>query len=59
LKTDEVTELSQFIQSFQQHHGPGVYSASKRNKYQKMLLGSKEQLAQKADNLTTICEVIL
>jgi hypothetical protein len=33
-----------------------VDSASNRNKYQKMFLGSTAQAACKADNLTAICE---
>jgi hypothetical protein len=35
--------------------GPGVDSASNRNKYQKMFLGSRARSAGKADNLTDIC----
>jgi hypothetical protein len=42
--------------------GPGVYSASNRNNYQKqinkMFLGSRERQVCKADNLTAICELI-
>jgi hypothetical protein len=40
--------------------GPGIYSASNRNEYQKhkrkMFLGSREQAAPKGVNLTAICE---
>jgi hypothetical protein len=36
---DEVSESFQFAQSFQLLHGSGVYSASKRNEYQKIFLG--------------------
>jgi hypothetical protein len=44
--------------------GPGVYSASNRNKYQKhkkknMFLGSKVRRMHKADNLTAIYEPII
>jgi hypothetical protein len=42
--------------------GPGVYSASYRNEHQKqkeMFLGSRVRLAHEADNLTTICELII
>jgi hypothetical protein len=42
--------------------GPGVYSASKRNEYQKqekMFLGNKVQPVRKADNLTANCEPIV
>jgi hypothetical protein len=52
---DEVTEFFQFTESFQPHYGPGVYSASNRNEYQKIFLGK----AQKADNLTAVCEPIV
>jgi hypothetical protein len=39
--------------------GPGVYSASDRNEYQKqerVFLGSKVRPVRKIDNLTAICE---
>jgi hypothetical protein len=43
--------------------GPGVYSASNRNEYQKhkiiMFLGSKVRPVHRADNLTAICEAIV
>jgi hypothetical protein len=42
--------------------GAGVYSASNKNEYQnmkKMFMGSTAQLANKADNLTTICESVV
>jgi hypothetical protein len=45
-----------FIQFFQLHHGPKVYSASNRNEYQKISLGDKERPARKAENLTAISE---
>jgi hypothetical protein len=35
----------------QPHYGPGVDSASNRNKYQKMFLASEALPARKADNL--------
>jgi hypothetical protein len=41
--------------------GPGVYSASNRNEYQKQknnVSGSKTLTASKVDNLTAICEPI-
>jgi hypothetical protein len=37
----------------------GVDSASKRNEYQKMFVGSRVQLVHEADNLTAICEPIV
>jgi hypothetical protein len=42
--------------------GPGVYTASNRNEYQKhkkMFLDSKVLRVRRADNLTTICEPIV
>jgi hypothetical protein len=44
--------------------GPGVYSASNRNEYEKhkkiiMFLGSKVRRVRMADNFTTICEPIV
>jgi hypothetical protein len=41
--------------------GPGVYSASNRNEYekQKMFLGSRARPVRKVDNLTAICESIV
>jgi hypothetical protein len=39
---------------------PGVYSAHSRNDYQeqkKMFLGSRARPADKADNLTVICDI--
>jgi hypothetical protein len=40
--------------------GPGVYSASNRNGYQKnYVLGTRARPARKADNFTTICEPIM
>ena len=41
------------IKSFRSHYGPGVDSASNRNKYQEHFLGVKAAGA-KADNLSTI-----
>jgi hypothetical protein len=42
--------------------GPGVYSASNRNEYQKkkviMFPGSKARRVRRADNLTAMCESI-
>jgi hypothetical protein len=49
---NEVNEFFQFTYSFQLHYDPGVDSASNRNEYQKMFLGSKAWLACKADNLS-------
>jgi hypothetical protein len=34
-RPDEVNEFVQFTSSFQPHYGPGVYSASGTNEYQK------------------------
>jgi hypothetical protein len=42
--------------------GPGVYSTSNRNEYQrqkKMFLDSRAWLVHKAHNLTAICESIV
>jgi hypothetical protein len=42
--------------------GPGIYSASNRNEYQKhkiRFLGSKVRPVRKADNLIAICEPIV
>jgi hypothetical protein len=43
--------------------GPGVYSASNRNEYQKqknnVFLKSREQLMCRADNLAATCESII
>jgi hypothetical protein len=36
-----------------------IHSASNRNEYQKMFLGSRVRPARKADNLTAICELIV
>jgi hypothetical protein len=36
-------------ESLQPHYGPGAYSASDRNEYQKMFLKSKALLMRKAD----------
>jgi hypothetical protein len=49
-------EFFQFTHSFQPHYGPGVYSASNRNKYQKVFLGGKARLARKTDDLTVVYE---
>jgi hypothetical protein len=38
---------------------PWVDSASNRNEYQRMFLGSRELPALKVDNLISICEPIL
>jgi hypothetical protein len=35
---------------------PGGYSASNRNEYQKVFLGSRPRAAGKTDNFTAICE---
>jgi hypothetical protein len=34
-----------------------IYSASNRNDYQELFLGSKTRLVHKADNLSAICRV--
>jgi hypothetical protein len=41
--------------------GPGVYSASNRNEYQRqtIFLGSRERPVRMADSLTAICEPIV
>jgi hypothetical protein len=39
--------------------GLGVYSASNRNEYQNMFLGSRARPKRKADNLTAIYEPIV
>jgi hypothetical protein len=42
--------------------GPGVYSASNRNEYQKqkkIFLGNRARPVLRADNLTVICEPIV
>jgi hypothetical protein len=43
--------------------GPGVYSASDKNEYQKqkriMFLGSKVRPMRRTDSLTAICELIV
>jgi hypothetical protein len=42
--------------------GPGVYSASNRNEYQKQknnVSGSKVRPVRRADSLTAICEPIV
>jgi hypothetical protein len=54
-RTNEVNELFSIYLIL----GPGAYSASDRNEYQKqkkMFLGSIARPALKADNLTAICE---
>jgi hypothetical protein len=56
---DEVNEFLQFTWSFQLHYGPPVDSASNRNEYKKIFLGSIARPARKADNLTAICEPIV
>jgi hypothetical protein len=42
--------------------GPGVYTASNRNEYQKqknnLFLGNKVRLVRRADKLTAICDPI-
>jgi hypothetical protein len=39
--------------------GPGVGSASNRNKYLKVFLGSRARPAPRADNFTAICEPVV
>jgi hypothetical protein len=55
---DEVIEFFQFKWSFQPLYGPGFDSASNRNKYQKMFLGSRARPVRKAD-VTATCEPIV
>jgi hypothetical protein len=57
--SEEVIEFFQFSKSFQPHYGPGVDSASNRNEYQKMFIGSKEWPARKADDFAAIYEQIV
>jgi hypothetical protein len=54
-----VIEIFQFTKSFHPRCVPGFDSASNRNEYQKMFLGSKAKTARDADNLTAICEPIV
>jgi hypothetical protein len=49
----------QFTWSFQPHHGPGVDSASSRNEYLKLCLGSELRPTCKADNRAAICEPVV
>jgi hypothetical protein len=42
------------IESFQQHHGPGVYSASYKKRVPEDIYGCKERPARKADNLAVV-----
>jgi hypothetical protein len=39
--------------------GPGIYSASNSNEYQKVFTGSKVRLARKADNLNAFYKTII
>jgi hypothetical protein len=54
---DEVNVFFSISLSFQSHYDLEVDSASNRNEYLEMFLWSTGQLAHKADNLTTICEL--
>jgi hypothetical protein len=56
---NDIIEIFQFTKSCQLHHGPGVYSASNRNEYQKNISGGKERPACKADKLLATCEPIV
>jgi hypothetical protein len=60
LSPDEVIEFFSNYLILPATRGPGVYSASNRNEYQKqkkiMFLGSRARLVHKADNLIAICE---
>jgi hypothetical protein len=51
---DMSNDFFQFTYSFQSHYGPRVDSASNKNEYQKIFLGSKARPAGKANNLTAI-----
>jgi hypothetical protein len=55
----EVLEFFQFTESFESHYGYGVSSASNRNEYHQMFLGSKALLSYKADNLSAVFELII
>jgi hypothetical protein len=55
----QVPDKVDFFQSFQQHYGPGVDSASNRNEYQESSWGVKKRPARRADNFTAICEPIV
>jgi hypothetical protein len=60
LRPDEVNmHISSIYEILPAAPGPGAYSASDRNEYQKqkiMFLGSRARPVHQADNLTTICE---
>jgi hypothetical protein len=61
LRPDEVTVFSIYL-ILPATLDPGVYSASNRNEYQKqkeMCLRSRVQPVLEADNLTTICDMIV
>jgi hypothetical protein len=47
------SQFFQFTYSFRLHHGPGAYSASNRNEYQK-IFGGKVRPVRKADNVAAI-----
>jgi hypothetical protein len=51
-------ELYLLYLSFQPHYGPGVYSVSNRNEYQKYS-ADKGRPSHKASKFTAICEPIL
>jgi hypothetical protein len=56
----EARDIFQFAQYFQSHHGPGIYSASNRNVYQKIFLWSKAGPTGKVENVSaTVCEPII
>jgi hypothetical protein len=53
--SDEVIEYFQFFLPFEPHYGPGVDSASNRNEYQQVFLGSRTRSARKSD-LIAVCK---
>jgi hypothetical protein len=56
---DEVNEFFSIYPILLAALGPGVYSTSNRNEYQKqkiMFLGSRARPVHSADNLTAVCE---
>jgi hypothetical protein len=50
-------DFFQFTYSFQLRYGPGVYSAFNRNEHQEYYWEAHP--ANKADNLSAICELIV
>jgi hypothetical protein len=56
---DEVTEFVSIYLILPAALVPGVDSASNKNEYQTMFLGSRAHPARRADNLTAICELFV